>query len=136
MVQIYSVNTSFFHLDGGAMFGVVPRVLWQKTDQPDEKNRILQALRTLLIIDGQRKILVDPGIGNWHDEKFIDRYGIQSPDFDFNQALADHDLSTDVITDVIITHLHFDHAGGLAAKRDQQIVPAFPNARICPRNEN
>ena len=67
MAEVHSINTGFFRIDGGAMFGVVPRVLWQDKCVPDEKNRIPQATRSLLIIDGRRKILVDTGMGNWHN---------------------------------------------------------------------
>ena len=130
MAKVYSINAGFFRLDGGAMFGVVPRVLWQDKCAPDEKNRILQATRVLLIIDGQRKILIDTGMGNWHNHKFIDRFSLEKPDFDFNHALTAYDLSTESITDVIITHLHFDHAGGLAFERGTEIKPIFPNALI------
>ena len=70
-VQIYPINAGCFFLDGGSMFGVVPRVLWQRQHPPDEKNRIKQALTTLLVIDGDRNILVDAGIGNWHEPKFL-----------------------------------------------------------------
>jgi len=83
MTQVHSINTGFFRLDGGAMFGVVPRVLWQNKHTPDDRNRILLATRVLLIIDRNRKMIVETGIGNWHDKKFIDRYGLQNPDFDF-----------------------------------------------------
>ena len=130
MAKVYSINAGCFRLDGGAMFGIVPRALWQEKCAPDEKNRILQATRVLLIIDAQRKILVDTGMGNWHDRKFIDRFNLEKPDFDFNEALAAFEISTDDITDVIVTHLHFDHAGGLASKRGTQIKPTFPNASL------
>ena len=76
MTKVYSINTGFFRLDGGTIFGTVPRVLWQDKFVPDEKNRILQATRVLLVIDGDRKILVDAGIGNWHNKKFIDILGL------------------------------------------------------------
>lgn len=130
MTEAHSINAGFYRLDGGAMFGVVPRVLWQDKCAPDEQNRILQATRTLLVIDGQRKILVDTGMGNWHDPKFIDRFCLEKPHFDFNEALAAYKISTDDITDVIITHLHFDHAGGLASESNAEIKPTFPNASI------
>ena len=130
MTEVHSINAGFFRIDGGAMFGVVPRVLWQDKCIPDEKNRILQATRVLLIIDGPRKILIDTGMGNWHDQKFIDRFSLEKPDFDFNHALIAYGLSTEDITDVIVTHLHFDHAGGLAFKRGAVIKPTFPNASI------
>ena len=130
MAEVYSINAGYFRLDGGAMFGVVPRVLWQDKCIPDEKNRIPQATRVLLIIDDRRKILIDTGMGNWHDRKFIDRFSLEKPNFDFNRALTAYELSTEDITDVIITHLHFDHAGGLAFKKETEIKPAFPNASI------
>jgi glyoxylase-like metal-dependent hydrolase (beta-lactamase superfamily II) len=136
MTEIHSINTGFFRLDGGAMFGVIPRILWQRQHAPDEQNRILQALRVLLIIDGQRTILVDTGLGNWHDEKFIDRYAVENPDFDFDCALAGYNISAKDITDLIITHLHFDHAGGLVTRKGSGIVPTFPNARIWVQEEH
>ena len=130
MTKIYAINTGYFWLDGGATFGVVPRVLWERTYTPDEKNRVRQALRAFLIIDGDRRILIDTGLGNWHDPKFIDRFAVENPDFDFDEALSAYGLSAQEITDVIITHLHFDHAGGMAVKRESEIKPVFPNARI------
>ena len=130
MAQIHSINTGFFWLDGGALFGVVPRVLWERFFVPDRKNRIRQAMRAFLIIDGERKIIVDAGLGNWYDRKFYDRYKVENPNFEFDQALSEYGLSSTDITDVIITHLHFDHAGGVAARRGTEIVPVFPNARL------
>jgi glyoxylase-like metal-dependent hydrolase (beta-lactamase superfamily II) len=130
MAQIYSINTGFFWLDGGTLFGVVPRVLWERHFVPDRKNRVRQTMRAFLIVDGDRKIIVDPGLGNWYDQTFYDRYKVETPDFDFDRALLEYNLSSEEITDVIITHLHFDHAGGLAARRGTDIVPVFPNARI------
>ena len=128
--EVHSINTGFFRLDGGAVFGVVPRMLWQDKYIPDEKNRIPQATRVLLVIDGRRKILIDTGMGNWHDRKFIDRFSLEKPDFDFDGALTAYELSTEDITDVIITHLHFDHAGGLVFKKGTEIKSTFPNASI------
>jgi len=130
MAEVHSINTGFFWLDGGSMFGIVPRVLWEDKCRPDEKNRIKQAARVLLIINNERKILVDTGMGNWHDDKFIDRYDLERPDFDFDDALGGYGLAAKNITDVIITHLHFDHAGGLASKIGDEIKPIFPNASL------
>ncbi len=130
MPEIHSINTGFFRLDGGTMFGIVPRVLWQKEHRPDEQNRILQALRVLLVIDGERKILVDVGLGNWHNQKLIDMYEVEEHGVDFDDALGRHGICAEDITDVVITHLHFDHAGALVTKKDSQIQPTFPNARI------
>ena len=77
-VKIHPIDAGYFLLDGGGMFGIVPRVLWQQKYPPDDQNRIKQALRTLLIIDGGRKIIVDAGIGNWHEPKFLEIYGMQN----------------------------------------------------------
>ena len=112
------------------MFGVVPRMLWEQKYEPDDKNRISQALRILLIIDGDRNILVDVGAGDWHNDKLISNYGLENEDFSFDAALAEHDLSTNDITDVVLTHLHFDHAGGWMTKKDAELVPTFAKARI------
>ncbi len=132
-VKVYPIDAGSFRVDGGAMFGVVPRVLWQRHHQPDDLNRISQALRSILIIDGDRNMLVDPGIGNWPDDKFIRTYGIEKPDFD--GSLAAHNLCCEDITDVILTHLHFDHAGGFVSKRNSQVVPTFANARAWLQKE-
>ncbi|MCF7957707.1 MAG: MBL fold metallo-hydrolase [Phycisphaerae bacterium] len=136
MAELYSINTSSFRLDGGAMHGVVPKVLWQKQCPPDDKNRVLLAVRVLLIIDGDRKILVDTGIGNYHNEKFNKIYCLGQPDFDFNQALKPYGLTPGEITDIIITHLHFDHAGGLITQTDEGIAPTFYNADIYVQAEH
>lgn len=129
-VKMYPIDAGYFLLDGGAMFGIVPRVLWQQKYPPDDQNRIKQALRTLLIIDGDRKIIVDAGIGNWHEPKFLEIYGMQNDDFDFDSALASYNLTTEDITDLILTHLHFDHAGGLVTRKNSQLALTFPKASI------
>ena len=134
-VKIYSIEAGDFWLDGGTMFGVVPRVLWQRQYRPDDQNRIRQGLRTLLIIDGDRNILVDAGIGNWHEEKFLKNYDLHNSDFDFDSALGAYNLSTDDITDVILTHLHFDHAGGAVSRRNSEMVPTFRRARTWLQKE-
>ncbi len=133
-VKIYPIDAGSFRVDGGAMFGVVPRVLWQRRHPPDELNRIDQALRPILIIDGQRNILVDTGNGNWHTDKFIKNYALRTPDFD--SSLARYNLTSEDITDVILTHLHFDHAGGFVTKKQSQILPTFPNARAWVQKEH
>lgn len=115
------------------MFGVVPRVLWQRQYPPDDLNRIAQALRPILIIDGHRKILVDTGNGNWHEDKFIKMYALQTTDFD--SSLAAHKLTCEDITDVILTHLHFDHAGGFVTRKESQISLTFPKARAWVQKE-
>ena len=127
-ISIHPINTGFFYLDGGAMFGVVPKVIWQKFHRPDKKNRIRQALRSHLVIDGERKFLIDVGIGDWHNEKFNDIYSIEYIRFD--EQLKKHHLSCEDITDVILTHLHFDHAGGIITKTRSELDLTFPNANI------
>ena len=128
-VKVCPIETGEFWVDGGAMFGVVPRVLWERQYKPDDKNRIRQTMRVLLIIDGDRNILVDVGAGNWHEAKFIRNYGLENEDFDFDVALKDYGLSTDDITDTILTHLHFDHAGGWMRQKGGELVPTFGQAR-------
>ncbi len=127
--EIYSIETGRFGLDGGAMFGIVPRVFWSKTNPPDERNRIELAARALLVIGGGRKILVDDGNGGKMNEKFKDIYKIDNSKFNITSSLKKFSLSHDDITDVILTHLHFDHAGGSTTRQDGKLIPTFPNAR-------
>ena len=133
-VKIHPVDAGSFRVDGGAMFGVVPRVLWQRQHRPDDLNRIKQALRPILIIDGNRNILVDTGNGNWHTDRFIKNYDLRTPDFD--SSLAPYNLTSEDITDVILTHLHFDHAGGFVTRKNSQILPTFPKARAWVQKEH
>src|SRR3989338_8558790 len=127
--SIHSCMDGLFRLDGGAMFGIVPRVLWERTDPPDDKNRILLALRSLLIKTGEANILVDTGIGDKGDQKFRDIYMIdRNPPL--KGALASHGLKPQDVDIVINTHLHLDHAGGNTCVGDDGgIIPAFPRAR-------
>ena len=128
--EVHVIETNRFRLDGGSMFGVVPRVFWEKSDPPDDLNRIRMAARILLVKDGDRTLLIDTGLGNWHTEKFIKIYDVERPHIDLDQRLAPYHLDTQAITDVIITHLHFDHAAGLATQTEKGFAPTFPNARI------
>ena len=130
MVKIHMIDTGHVGTDGGAMFGVVPKTIWQKLIKPDEHNRVLTALRSLLIVDGQRNILIDTGIGNYHDEKFNRMFAPDKPNYDFDDSLKQHGCSKESITDVIMTHLHFDHAGGLLKKQGTDLICNFPNAHI------
>ena len=107
-MQLYTIDTGFFKLDGGAMFGVVPRVLWSKTNPPDENNLCPWAMRSLLIEDGNKLILIDNGIGDKQDDKFLRHYYLHG-DVNLQSSLAKHGFSADDITDVFLTHLHFDH---------------------------
>ncbi|WP_304065926.1 MBL fold metallo-hydrolase [Pedobacter glucosidilyticus] len=126
-MKLHSIDTGFFKLDGGAMFGVVPKVIWNKTNPADENNLCTWAMRCLLIEDGDRLILVDNGIGDKQDEKFLSHYHLHG-DATLESSLAKLGYSKDDITDVILTHLHFDHCGGSIIKKDNHLVPAFKNA--------
>lgn len=128
-MQLYSIETGAFALDGGAMFGVVPKVLWQKLIPPDERNRIPMAMRALLIQSGDRLALVDAGVGHKYTPKFADLYAIDHSTYTLEGELQKRGFSTEDITDVILTHLHFDHAGGSTKRIGDKVVPTFPNAR-------
>jgi glyoxylase-like metal-dependent hydrolase (beta-lactamase superfamily II) len=126
-MNLYSINTGYFKLDGGAMFGVVPKSMWNKINPADEINMCSWALRCLLIQDEDSLILVDTGMGNKQDEKFFGHYYLHGDDT-LDKSLAAHGFTKDDITDVILTHLHFDHCGGAIVKEGEQFVPAFKNA--------
>jgi glyoxylase-like metal-dependent hydrolase (beta-lactamase superfamily II) len=127
--RLHSLSDGFFGLDGGAMFGVVPKPLWERTNPPDERNRIRLALRPLLVSSGKERVLVDTGIGDKWDSKNTDMYRIEHTDT-VESSLARVGFKPDDITKVVLTHLHFDHAGA-ATKLDStgKPVPRFPNAR-------
>ena len=110
-MKLYTIDTGYFKLDGGAMFGVVPKVLWSKTNPCDEKNLCPWAMRSLLIEDSNRLILVDNGIGDKQDDKFLKHYYLHG-DTSLGSSLKKYGFSTDDVTDVFLTHLHFDHCGG------------------------
>ncbi|MEJ7822445.1 MAG: MBL fold metallo-hydrolase [Chitinophagaceae bacterium] len=126
-MKMFSINTGHFKLDGGAMFGVVPKSMWQKLNPPDENNMCSWAMRCLLIEDGDKLILVDNGMGNKQDEKFFGHYFLHGDDT-LEKSLANKGYTKDDITDVFLTHLHFDHCGGSIEKLEDKLVPAFKNA--------
>ena len=126
-MNLYSINTGYFKLDGGAMFGVVPKVMWNKLNPADENNLCNWAMRCLLIEDDNRLILIDNGIGYKQDEKFLGHYYLNGDDT-LEKSLAKHGFGKDDITDVILTHLHFDHCGGSIEREGNHLVPAFKNA--------
>ena len=126
-MKIYTIETGMFKLDGGAMFGVVPKSIWNKINPSDENNLCSWALRCLLIEDGGRLILVDNGIGDKQDAKFFSHYYLHGDDT-LNKSLALHGFHREDITDVFLTHLHFDHCGGSIVRQGDKLVPAFPNA--------
>lgn len=128
-MKIYPVPTGNFKLDGGAMFGVVPKSIWQKLYPADDKNLCNWSMRCLLIEDGDRKILINNGIGNKQDEKFFRHFYLNGDD-SLEKSLARYGFSTDDITDMLLTHLHFDHCGGsIKINESGKPVPAFKNAR-------
>jgi len=120
-----------FRLDGGAMFGVVPRVIWEREAPPDASNRIELALRCLLLRDGERTVLVDCGVGDKDGPAFRAMFAVADEGATVAERLAECGLRPEEVTDLVLTHLHFDHAGG-AVRRDAagRAVPAFPNAAI------
>lgn len=126
-MNIYSIDTDFFKLDGGAMFGVVPKSLWSRTNPADENNLCTWAMRLLLIEDGKQLILVDTGIGDKQSEKFFSHYFLHG-DATLDKSLAKHGFHRDDITDVFLTHLHFDHVGGAIKRDGEKLIPAFKNA--------
>jgi len=126
-MKLYTINTGFFKLDGGAMFGVVPKSLWNKLNPADENNLCNWAMRSLLIEDGNRLILIDTGIGNKQDAKFFSHYYLSGNDT-LDTSLAAQGFHRDDITDVILTHLHFDHCGGSIIRENDQLITAFKNA--------
>jgi len=126
-MKLYSVNTGYFKLDGGAMFGVVPKTIWNKINPADENNLCSWALRCLLIEDGDRLILVDNGNGDKQDAKFFSHYHLHGDDT-LEKSLAKYGFTKDDITDVFLTHLHFDHCGGSIKRDGDKLVPNFPNA--------
>ena len=135
-MKLYTIDTGFFKLDGGAMFGVVPKSIWQKTNPADEFNLCTWAMRCLLIQDEERLILIDNGIGYKQDERFLKHYHLHGDDT-LEKSLANIGFSKDDITDVFLTHLHFDHCGGsIERQEDGALVPAFKNANYWSNKEH
>lgn len=126
-MNLYPINAGNFMLDGGAMFGVVPKSIWQRTNPADENNMCSWSMRCLLIEDGDRLILVDTGIGDKQSEKFFSYYYLHG-DGDLQTSIQQAGFSIDDITDVFLTHLHFDHCGGAIARQGEGFRPVFKNA--------
>jgi glyoxylase-like metal-dependent hydrolase (beta-lactamase superfamily II) len=126
-MKLYSINTGHFKLDGGAMFGVVPKSIWNKVNPADENNMCNWALRCLLIEDEGKLILIDTGMGNKQDAKFFGHYYLHGDDT-LEKSLAQYGFTAANITDIFLTHLHFDHCGGAIVREADKLVPAFKNA--------
>ena len=133
---LYSIETSQFSLDGGAMFGIIPKTLWEKEAPADEYNRIQMVTRSLLVVSNERKIIIDTGNGDKWDDKNRSRYNIDLDKINLSSSLEKYGFIPADITDVFCTHLHFDHAGGNTSIEDGKIVPTFPNATYWIHQDN
>lgn len=134
----YKLRTIFsgkISLDGGAMFGIIPKPLWEKTNPADELNRVTLATRNLLLLSDDKKILIDTGMGKKWDDKAKNIYNID-PKLDLELALVQNGIESEEITDVLLTHLHFDHTGGSTKFDNGKLVPAFPNAKYFVQKKN
>jgi len=134
-MKLYSIPSGYFKLDGGAMFGVVPKSLWKRINPPDERNLCTWAMRLLLVEEGDRLVLIDTGIGNKQSQKFFSHYEPHGDD-SIDKSLARHGFSRKDITDVFLTHLHFDHVGGAIVREGDQLLPAFPNAQYWSHEDH
>ena len=130
-----TILSGFIGLDGGAMFGIIPKPLWEKTNPADELNRVTLSTRSLLLASEDKKILIDTGMGSKWDEKSKKIYRID-PKLDIELALLQNEINPNEITDVLLTHLHFDHTGGSTKLEKGKIIPAFPNAKYFVQKKN
>jgi glyoxylase-like metal-dependent hydrolase (beta-lactamase superfamily II) len=126
--ELKRITSGYFGLDGGAMFGVVPKVLWSRTNPSDEANRIRLSAQHLILESDSRKIIIDTGMGNKWEDKFKSIYAVNK-NHSMDSGLKQVGLKREDITDVILTHLHFDHTGGSTVLENGIPVPAFPNAK-------
>jgi glyoxylase-like metal-dependent hydrolase (beta-lactamase superfamily II) len=134
-MKIHVLHTGFFKLDGGAMFGVVPKSIWNKLNPADENNLCNWAMRCLLVDDGNRRIVIDAGIGDKQDEKFFRHYYLSHTKH-IRELVKEKGYPPDSITDVFLTHLHFDHCGGAIIKEGDKFMPSFPNATYWSNQEH
>lgn len=135
-IKHFCISPGMFRLDGGAMFGIIPKPLWNKVAPADEQNRIDLDLRLWLIQTPTQNILVDTGIGDYHGDKFDQRFDVRQDESPLSKALEKVGLTTDDITDLVISHLHFDHVGGIAKLENDKFVPALKNAKIYVHKEH
>lgn len=134
-MKAYTIDTGFFKLDGGAMFGIVPKSIWNKLNPADEKNLCTWAMRCLLIEDRNKLILIDCGLGNKQNEKFFSYYEPHG-EATLEKSLKQKGFSPADVTDVVLTHLHFDHCGGAIKMEGNKYLPAFPNATYWSQSEH
>ncbi|MFM2016911.1 MAG: hypothetical protein RL007_567 [Bacteroidota bacterium] len=134
-MQLHVIDTGFFKLDGGAMHGVVPKSMWSKKNPADENNMCSWAMRCLLVEDGDRLILIDNGIGTKQDAKFFSYYFLHG-DTSLEKSLHAKGFDFKDVTDVFLTHLHFDHCGGSIVKKGDKLETAFPNATYWSNEEH
>ena len=134
-MKLYTINTGYFKLDGGAMFGVVPKSIWNKINPSDANNLCDWAMRSLLIEDGDRLILIDNGIGDKQDAKFFGHYYLHGNET-LDSSLKKYGFNKEDITDVFLTHLHFDHCGGSIIRVGEKLMPAFKNATYWSNKEH
>lgn len=133
--ELLTVQSGYIGLDGGAMFGIIPKPLWEKTNPADEVNRVTLATRNLLLVSDSKRILIDTGMGDKWDDKSRNIFRIDE-NLSLEKTLTQKGYSFDDITDVILTHLHFDHTGGSTKIVDGKIVPSFPNAVYHVQKQN
>ena len=134
--DLYSVETSEFGLDGGAMFGIIPKPVWEKKVSADELNRVNMVTRSLLLVSDEKKILIDTGNGTKWEEKYKQIYDINTDQYNIEKSLGKYGFNSEQITDVICTHMHFDHIGGNTKIKSGEVVPTFPNAKYWISEEN
>ncbi|MBI44656.1 MAG: MBL fold metallo-hydrolase [Candidatus Marinimicrobia bacterium] len=135
--KVFAIESGFFKLDGGAMMGSVPKVLWEKTNPPDKLNRINLSLRCLLVDDGENVVLIESGIGQKNSKKFKKIFAIDHSEYTLSNTLSKYGYSFKDITHVILTHLHFDHSGGAIYYDENRCSKiAFPNAKYYVSKKN
>ena len=134
--NLYSVETSEFGLDGGAMFGIIPKPVWEKKVPADQLNRVNMVTRSLLLVSDEKKILIDTGNGTKWETKYKQIYNINTDQYNIEKSLGKYGFSSEQITDVVCTHMHFDHIGGNTKMKSGKVVPTFPNAKYWISQEN
>ena len=134
--ELYSIETSRFGLDGGTMFGIIPKAMWEKEAPSDQNNRIEMVTRSLLLVGHDRKIIIDTGNGDKWNDKFKSIYNIDTESISLWKSLDKYGFTPSDITDVFCTHLHFDHIGGNTTFDNGKLIPVFHNATYWMQNEN